>query len=94
MEHVTAEQCRAIVKDKGFRRVGHHRCTLCGYQTAYVFDGDAVYFDPGCDCTYGRNVRPSSYESLAETFNRQTPEIRAHMWEDFQAGKALIDQLP
>lgn len=92
MQEVTVEQCKAVVTDKGLSRIDHHKCTLCGYQTAYViFDNGTMAFDPGCNCTGNRHFRPASFEDVVGTFNMQTPEIRARMWEDFQAGKPLID---
>lgn len=91
MEQVSATQIKDVVAAKNMTHVAHHRCALCGYQTGYDIDGDVVTFDAGCDCTGRYSTRPSSFADIAETFNIQKPEIRARMWDDFQAGNPLID---
>ena len=91
MENITASQVKDVATENGFSRIGHHKCGMCGYPTGYIIDGDHVAFDAGCNCTGRYLSRPSSFDDIARTFNMQTPEIRARMWEDFKAGKPLID---
>jgi hypothetical protein len=92
MEQVESHDVEAVIREKGLLRIGHHKCSMCGYPTGYVVDdGDVVAFDAGCDCTGRYVLRPASVEDIAATLNMQSPEVRARMWEDFQAGKPLID---
>ena len=72
-----------------FRRIGKvHE----SWQKELGMDGpdDLVpFFCPACGCSNrGSDGEPRSWASVAETFNMQTPEVRAKMWERFKAGKA------
>lgn len=62
------------------------------WQTALGCDGPSdivVRFNSSCDCGGPwREGVPESWSDFAETFNMQTPEHRAAMWERFKAGKA------
>lgn len=40
MEDVTAEQCKAVVKETGMTWLGHHRCGCCGSMVGYRFEKD------------------------------------------------------
>lgn len=91
MDKVTPGMVAATCAEKGFMRIGHHKCSMCGYPTGYNIKPDGVVFDAGCDCTGRYVARPSSFDDIAHTFNMQTPEVRARMWQDFIDGKPLID---
>jgi hypothetical protein len=63
----------------GKTRLDHHDCGGCGYMTAYLFDGDNVYFDPGCHCSsYGPSpFEPCSFKDIANWLAMQsTDEVR------------------
>lgn len=93
MEPVTVKQCADVIRENNLARIGHHKCSMCGYPTGYVIgdDGVTVLFDAGCDCTGRYTMRESSLDDIVNLFNMQKPEIRARMWDDFKAGKPLID---
>ena len=70
----TAKEFRnaAIKHNIGAWRV--RECSICGYPIGYLFFRDReVYFDGGCDCCYG-DLRPSSWEDVAEFYSAQTNE--------------------
>jgi hypothetical protein len=31
-----------------------NKCSMCGYECSYYFNGKRFGYDSGCDCTYGR----------------------------------------
>lgn len=70
---VTSEQVKAAALAAGIMRVDHHDCGGCGYMTAYLItpQGD-LYFDPGCNCTYGYGPEPRSWEDAADWINLQS----------------------
>ena len=37
MDHVTVEQCREIVCERGMTWLAHHRCSICNSMTGYEF---------------------------------------------------------
>lgn len=42
-----------------------NKCSMCGYQCSYYFDGERFGYDSGCDCTYGRGGwKPRPKEDL------------------------------
>ena len=53
-----------------------HDCSICGYSCGYVFDGNNVGYDSGCDCVTWENIRPSSWADVADFYNMQhSPKI-------------------
>ncbi|MDQ3649702.1 MAG: hypothetical protein M3458_05355 [Acidobacteriota bacterium] len=40
--------------------------------TAYLRQGNELFFDPGCDCTGGAPLEPRSWDSVAEWINIQS----------------------
>lgn len=68
----------AWVKEQsvGKTRLEHHDCGGCGYPTAYIFNGDAVYFDPGCHC-FGSGpapFEPRSFQAIADWLSMQSSD--------------------
>lgn len=62
------------------------------WQTRLGLDGPndlVVAFDPSCDCgSRWGGLELTPWAEFARSFNMQTPEHRAQMWERFKAGKA------
>lgn len=56
-----------------------HACSLCGYPCSFLFRGDEVFYDAGCDCvTMSPEPYPRSWNSVAEHYNLQShPETIA-----------------
>lgn len=73
-EKYSAEWVREQAKGK--TRLDHHGCGGCGYMTAYLFDGDQVYFDPGCYCSsYGPSpFELRSYQDIADWLAMQSSD--------------------
>lgn len=69
----TPEELKNQVKLKGINKWTVHNCSMCGYPCGYVFRGEDVFYDPGCDCVFGEE-KQRSWENLAEEFNRNQPE--------------------
>lgn len=89
---VTGEQVRAAVAAAGISKVDHHDCSICGYMTAYIIEGDNIYFDAGCDCSSsGGPPRPETWEHVADWINMQrTPEARNDLRTRFGLPKEEI----
>lgn len=58
-----------------------HECSICGYPCGFVFQGDVVKYDSGCNCvSAGLNLQPRAWEAVADHYNLQTnPEYIAEM---------------
>jgi hypothetical protein len=80
---VTGDQVREAMQAAGITYVEHHACGLCGYMTNYqVIDG-ALYFYPGCDCSYGPRER-RSFQDAADWINMQSSDTaRARLLQRF-----------
>ena len=46
-----------------------HNCSMCGYPCGYIFRGDSVSYDCGCDCVAYTNIIQSSWEEVADFYN-------------------------
>ena len=69
-----ADFMRAAV-ERGITKWQIRTCSICGYPTGYVIEGEGVLFDSGCWCS-SEGVSPphrSSWEELAEHYNRNQP---------------------
>jgi hypothetical protein len=69
---ITGEQVKQAMIAAKIRKVDHHDCGVCGYMTRYLRDGEDLYFDAGCYCTYGSEPAPRSWDSAAEWINMQS----------------------
>lgn len=83
MDPGTAEQVQAAVAEHGIQQWALRSCSSCTVSLYYVFDNGRVGFAPGCGCSDSGVIYERSYSDLAGTFNMQTPEVRARMWDDF-----------
>jgi hypothetical protein len=69
-------------------------CSMCGYETGFVFDEGSVTYDHGCHCVTTMNQRPSKWEEVALTYNMQTnPDVIKRMDEEWQFDVNLDKQL-
>lgn len=58
-------------------------CSICGVPIGYIFFHDReVYFDGSCGCCCG-SPRLSSWEEVAEHYNRQTNECVIAQYDEF-----------
>jgi len=70
----TADEFKVQAEKKEITGWDSHGCSLCGYVVGYKFKDGHVGYDNGCDCTGGQNVRMSSWEEVAESYNMQSNE--------------------
>ena len=86
MEKVTAEQVQKTVQERGINLWKLRECSICQTPLTYAFNGGEPTYNSNCGCTsYSSKPALRSWESVAEIFNRQTPEIRLRMWDAFLA---------
>lgn len=80
---VTAEQVREAVQKSGRTFWPLHSCSICKTPVGYIFNGDYIGYSSACDCTrYDAGPRPSSWQDLADTVNRQTDEVSERMMRE------------
>lgn len=49
-----------------------HNCSMCMYPCGFIFVGDQVKYDSGCDCNgHSTAIRPCSWQEVAEHYNNQ-----------------------
>ncbi len=71
--NVTSEQVKSAMIGAGINQADHHRCSLCGYMTRYLRDGDELFFDSACDCScYQTPPQPATWYDAACLINMQT----------------------
>ncbi len=70
----TSDELRAQAQYKGITKWTIHSCSMCGYPCGYIIDGDTVAYDSGCDCVTYTNIKPRSWDDLAEAYNLNQPE--------------------
>lgn len=82
---VTGTQVREAMVAANIVQVEHHRCGVCRYMTKYVRDGDLLFFDVGCNCTYsGEQLESRLWDSAAQWINMQSnPDIRSKLARSF-----------
>lgn len=66
-----AEAFRKAQKEKNISRWAIHDCSICGYQCGYVFRGDDVFYDSGCNCTNFDGFQLRSFADVASHYNMQ-----------------------
>ena len=70
MRKVTGQEVRESVLANKIQYIPHHKCAICYSEVFYsVVEGD-LYFNSGCDCSWGY---PSQYswDKAAEWINMQ-----------------------
>lgn len=74
---VTGEQLKAAALAANIRKIDHHECGLCGVMVHYYVEGESLFFDPSCACTYGSGPRQESWDEAAAWVNMQTDDAIA-----------------
>lgn len=64
---MTIKEQIAALKAKGNGRIVIRECGMCGYELAYIWQEDRLFFDTGCPCTNMRGgLEPRDIHSLEE----------------------------
>lgn len=58
-------------REKNISRWVIHRCSMCNYGCAFIFRGNSVFYDAGCDCTYGSDLQEMMWEDVFDHYNAQ-----------------------
>ena len=92
---MTADEIAALVPRDGFVRCWDFRnCSICDAPVGYVFacdpDGEPeAGFDGVCDCSTWRPAPEyRTFDEVAETIGRQSPEVAARMEAELRAALA------
>lgn len=56
------DQVKAL-RERFCDRITIRNCSMCGYPCAYIFQGESLFYDSGCDCKYGE-LEPRDIRSL------------------------------
>lgn len=92
MDLISMDTLRYEVHTRHIERYALRTCSICHAALHSVFDYRGlvvanVFYDSSCDCTsHHEPLRESNWGELLESFNRQSPPIRAQLWEKFLAG--------
>jgi len=71
MKTKTAADFQQQVKEKNITSWILRHCSMCDAPLSFLFDGDDVYYDSGCDCvTYITIPQERSYQDLANLYNQ------------------------
>ena len=70
---VTGEQVKEAAKNAGITHIDHHDCALCGEMVFYCVEGDDLYFNSGCGCSWAP-PRPASWQQAADWINMQSED--------------------
>jgi hypothetical protein len=73
MSEKKAEDFRKAAIERGIERWPMHKCSICGYQCAYLFNwaDTEVAYDAGCHCS-PRTPEVRSWEDVARHYKMQT----------------------
>jgi hypothetical protein len=83
-DKITGEQVKAGVMKLGVSYIPHHDCSICGVEVGYVILGGDLFFDSGCGCLRGNNIRPASWDEPADWINMQfSPDVRKMLMDRF-----------
>lgn len=77
IKRVTPEQIRESAIKNQIDWFPIHDCAICGKIVGYRFfrwPNYEVVFDSTCDCSYYENLRPRSWEDVANHINMQSNE--------------------
>jgi hypothetical protein len=80
----TGTDFQQAAKDRNISRWCIHNCSMCDYPCGYIFceNHNLVAYDNGCDCTKRYFHRPTTWDHVAEQYNKQThPEVINEMNE-------------
>ncbi len=82
MAAVTPEQVQQAVQASGRERWRLRDCFICGAGLHYLFRGGQVAYQASCDCGGWSPPQLRDWFDIADTLNRQTPEVRAQLWAE------------
>lgn len=83
MKAITADEVKKAMISSGIDRVEHHGCSICGQMTFYFRDGEQLFFNSGCGCSWSE-PKPRSWDSAADWINMQSNgEVRRKLKERF-----------
>jgi hypothetical protein len=51
-------------------------CPMCEYPCGFLFEDGNVFYDSGCSCTGRDTTRETSWNEVAEHYNRQCLEVQ------------------
>lgn len=82
---VTGNEVKTAVLAAGLTRIPHHECGICDVMVGYAVRGEELYFDSGCGCSGGSNLRHCGWDDAANWINMQTNEkARADLMARFK----------
>lgn len=79
----TGEQVRDAMIAANITAVDHHECGICYYMCRFIRREEALFFDPGCDCTRGAPLELRSWQDAADWINMQNEEGSAKIAQAF-----------
>ena len=82
---VTGEQVKTAALAAGLTYVRHHECGGCGSWVGHSIDGENLYFEPGCDCSWSPR-EPIGWDSVADEINMQNDEWRDKLMDRWGMG--------
>ena len=85
-ERTEEEFKESVIKNK-ITEFKIRKCSFCHYDIKYVFDGDTISLDTGCDCvTYGPVITEISWDDLVSRYNDNidVPNFISRMDEKFK----------
>lgn len=87
-QQTTADKVQQAIGAHGIRSWVLRLCSMCDAPLVYRFEGEHVTFDSNCDCVrYRSRPQERSHQNVADTINRQTPDMRARMWRSLLGGE-------
>ena len=70
----TVEDFKKQAKNHSIKFWNIHNCSMCGYECGYIIRGDKLFYDSGCNCGFGIDVRPVDWEEMVDHYNRNQRE--------------------
>jgi len=75
MKDVTSDEVKEAMIEANLERVLVRNCSMCGYQMEYIREGENLFYDAGCHCTYMRGgLEPRDWNSISEWINMQSAD--------------------
>lgn len=67
---MTTQEQIAALRKQGNGRILIRECTMCGYELAYIWRGEELFYDTGCPCTGMRGgLEPRQIKDLEDFLN-------------------------
>lgn len=91
MDEISMDQLQYETYSRHITEYPIRECSICGaklkYHVTYTSLACAeIFFDGNCYCSSIRTpMHKISWDEFLRTFNRQTPEVRDRMWNEFLA---------